>query len=85
MSSSGKRRITYTDLAYCKEGEGARVYIRNNGWFRTTPVIEIVPHCDGPVFETKNSIYWPAPTDGSPVDVYYQFKEKRSDIQHYSI
>lgn len=79
MSSSVKRRVTYTDLGRCKEGQRANVYIKNQGWFTTTPVIEIVPHCDGPVFETHNSIYWPAPTDGSPIAVHYQFKEKQSD------
>lgn len=84
MSSSIKRKVTYTDLAFCEEGQSARVYIKGQGWFRTTKVIEIVPHCDGPVFETRNSIYWPAPTDGSPIDVYYQFKESNG-VPHFEI
>lgn len=79
MAKSSKRRVTYTDLARCEVGHSAQVYIRSQGWFRTTKVIEIVPHCDGPVFETRNSIYWPAPTDGTPIDVFYQFKEKQRD------
>lgn len=84
MANSAKRRITYVDLGFCEVGCNAVVYIKGQGWFRTTKVIEIVPHCDGPVFETLNSIYWPAPTDGSPIDVYYQFKES-SGVPHFEI
>lgn len=75
--SSQKRRLFYVDLVRCEVGRSAQVMIKNQGWFNTTAVIEIVPHCDGPVFETKNSFYWPAPTDGSCVAVDYYFKESK--------
>lgn len=77
MASAAKRRVYYTDLGRCVEGDSARVYIRGQGWFRTTPVLEITPHCDGLVFETLNSFYWPAPTDGTPLETTYKYSEKR--------
>lgn len=80
--AAAKRRVIYVDLARCEVGERAQVYIKGQGWFSTSPVVEIMPHCDGPVFETRNSIYWPAPTDGSPIDVYYQFKETNG-VPHF--
>lgn len=39
----------------------------NRRWVTTSPVERIVPQANGLVFETKNTVYWPAECDGPNV------------------
>ena len=65
-----KPRVIYVDLAEqpCI-GRSAKVFTRNHykprltGWVITSAVVRIVPNPTGPQFETRNTVYIPAPTD----------------------
>ncbi len=63
-----KPRVQYVDLGFPPQhGERALVLIRNQGWFRTTPVVAMWSHPAGmPLFETQNTVYAPPHTDETP-------------------
>jgi hypothetical protein len=68
--SAHKPRVQYSDLGYCKLGEEAKVWPLNhpvprlNGaWVTTTLVQHIQPTSEGPVFETRNTVYMPVPQE----------------------
>ena len=58
-----KPRVRYIDAAGVKIGQSASVYteehMRLRGWLRTTSVLNIKESGDGPIFETRNTIYEP--------------------------
>lgn len=62
---TSKPRIQYVDVLPVVRGESARVLIRNQGWMRTTRVVALWNHPNGPLFETQNTIYAPPETDES--------------------
>jgi hypothetical protein len=69
-----KPRVQYIDLAHCVVGQSAKVMPLdhpreeiNRTWVHTSPVLRFMLQSRGPVFETRNTVYWPAETDESPV------------------
>lgn len=70
---STKQRVRYIDLGYCVIGQSAVVLpldhpsdlVSNRTWAQTSPVVSIIDQANGKVFETRNTVYWPAETDES--------------------
>lgn len=67
-----KPRVRYIDLGSCIEGQPARLIpfdhpnkSLNGQWITTTKVQSIVRQARGPVFQTRNTVYWPGETDES--------------------
>lgn len=67
-----KPRVRYADVGPVVEGRAASCipvdhpnFEINNKWILTTPVLKVIRQANGPVFETRNTIYWPAETDES--------------------
>ena len=66
-----KPEVEYADLMKCVIGYPAIVYTvdhpnltTKHKWRKTSPVVRITQHTpNGPVFETRNSIYKPEETD----------------------
>jgi hypothetical protein len=64
-----KPHVRYADLGRCTIGGSAWVFVCDHprcksGWKTTSEVLGIIERLpNGPVFETLNTIYHPAPTD----------------------
>lgn len=79
-----KPEIRYSDMGTCLIGRGADVYLRDHpsvklpeggAWVTTSEVLGFVRQTmNGPVFETRNTIYLPYPADGTlPVRKTWDF------------
>jgi hypothetical protein len=70
-----KPQVQYADIGDCRIGENAYVFLKQHPslplpvggtWVHTSEVLGFIRHeANGPVFETRNSIYRPAETDES--------------------
>ena len=74
MRDLSKPQIRYADLGNCLIGRRADVFVRTHpsvpripvggAWITTSEVLGFLRHeANGPVFETRNSIYRPEETD----------------------
>jgi hypothetical protein len=85
--SAHKPRVRYSDLGHCKLGEEAKVIpvdhprtSLNGGWTTTTVVQHIQPQTEGPVFETRNTVY--VPLEEEPEDDAVLDSEVLRDLAH---
>lgn len=68
-----KPRVHYADVGPVREGFSARVLAidhpnldLNSKWVFTSQVLKLLERTTGPVFDTHNTVYWPAETDDIP-------------------